>query len=76
MIAIEEYNAEQDDDFIKEILKPYLTQLFQDLNLRATEGETDPEYLDKVTFVEYTSLPGIINDRFHMLFSEQGNKKY
>ena len=25
--------------------------------------------MDKVTFIEYTKLPGIINDRFHNMFS-------
>lgn len=27
------------------------------------------EHLDKVTFTEYTKLPGIINDRLHYMFS-------
>ena len=26
--------------------------------------------IDKVTFIEYTKLPGIINDRLHVMFSE------
>ena len=28
------------------------------------------QHIDKVTFVEYTKLPGIINDRLHTMFSE------
>ena len=31
--------------------------------------------IDKVTFVEYTKLPGIINDRLHTMFSEAYNKQ-
>ena len=27
-----------------------------------------------MTFIEYTKLPGIINDRFHVMFSENHNK--
>lgn len=27
------------------------------------------DHLDKVTFTEYTKLPGIINDRLHYMFS-------
>jgi hypothetical protein len=29
-----------------------------------------PDHIDKVTFIEYTKLPGIINDRVHVMFSE------
>ena len=32
------------------------------------------DHIDKVTFIEYTKLPGIINDRFHVMFSENHNK--
>jgi hypothetical protein len=31
---------------------------------------SDYGVLDKVTFLEYTSLPGIINDRLFSIFSE------
>ena len=27
------------------------------------------DVIDKVTFIEYTKLPGIINDRLHIMFS-------
>ena len=30
---------------------------------------SNPNNLDKVTFIEYTKLPGIINDRLHHMFS-------
>ena len=30
--------------------------------------------IDKVTFIEYTKLPGIINDRLHILFSAEGTR--
>ena len=30
--------------------------------------------MDKVNFIEYTKLPGIINDRLHFLFSTMGIK--
>ena len=29
------------------------------------------DVIDKVTFIEYTKLPGIINDRFHIMFSSE-----
>ena len=49
--------------------------MFNDLNMRSGNGEAAFEVLDKVTFVEYTQLPGIINDRIHTQFSEQANQK-
>jgi len=33
------------------------------------------ENIDKVTFIEYTKLPGIINDRLHVMFSENHTKR-
>ena len=33
------------------------------------------EAIDKVTFIEYTKLPGIINDRLHYMFSTQKDSK-
>lgn len=39
-----------------------------DLAQRDKNGEM---FIDKVTFIEYTKLPGIINDRFHYIFDEK-----
>lgn len=47
-------------------LKPYLNDLYRDLLMRSNQSQ----HVDKVTFVEYTKLPGIINDRLHTMFSE------
>lgn len=33
-----------------------------------------PDNIDKVTFIEYTKLPGIINDRLHVMFSQNHYK--
>ena len=63
---IEDYDASIDSDFIKDKLTPYLTDLYKDLLMRSNQ----PDYIDKVTFIEYTKLPGIINDRFHVMFSQ------
>ena len=35
---------------------------------------TKEEVIDKVTFIEYTKLPGIINDRLHIMFSQEFKK--
>jgi hypothetical protein len=34
---------------------------------------SNPAAIDKVTFIEYTKLPGIINDRLHQMFSNFRN---
>ena len=55
-LTIEDYNGEFDDKFVYETVFPYLSNLFEDLKIRssAKETEKEPEYLDKVSFVEYT----------------------
>ena len=52
-------------------LKPYLNDLYRDLLMRSNQSQ----HVDKVTFVEYTQLPGIINDRIHAMFSDAYYKK-
>ena len=64
-MAIEEYDAAIDEDFVKQRLRPYLSDLYKDLLMRSNQSDS----VDKVSFIEYTQLPGIINDRFHCLFS-------
>lgn len=69
-IHLEDYDANLDGEFVKEELVPYLRDLYKDLLMRSNQ----PEHVDKVTFIEYTKLPGIINDRLHVMFSENYNK--
>lgn len=64
---IEDYDAKVDIRFIDQHLKPYFRDLYKDMLIRSNQKE----HLDKVTFIEYTKLPGIINDRLHFLFSAQ-----
>ncbi len=66
MIMVEDFDATIDNDFIKEKLTPYLSDLYKDLLMRSNQ----PDNIDKVTFIEYTKLPGIINDRCHVMFSQ------
>jgi len=56
--------------FVEKLLKPYLSDLYKDLLMRSNKEDV----IDKVTFIEYTKLPGIINDRLHIMFSTESKK--
>ena len=62
---MEDYDESIDAAFINDQLNPYLLDLYKDLLMRSNQ----PDHIDKVTFIEYTKLPGIINDRLHVMFS-------
>lgn len=64
---MEDFDPEVDPDFIKTELRPYLSGIFADLALRSTQSSSHAKSIDKVTFVEYVNLPGIVSDRFHAL---------
>ena len=61
-----------DSKFINSELKPYFSGIFSDLALRSTPAanKSAGKSIDKVTFVEYVLLPGIISDRFYTLATE------
>ena len=65
VLHIEDYFAESDNKFVQDVFVPYLKDLYKDLLIRCNQVE----HVDKVTFIEYTMLPGIINDRLHTMFS-------
>lgn len=65
-IMVEDFDPSLDNEFIAKQLNPYLTDLYKDLLMRSNQQE----HIDKVTFIEYTKLPGIINDRLHVMFSQ------
>ena len=71
LLYMEDFDPEVDPDFIKRELKPYFSGVFADLALRSTQSQSNPHRsIDKVTFVEYVDLPGIVSDRFHALCSK------
>ena len=65
LIHVEDFDESVDTIFVQKHLNPYLHDLFKDLLMRSTKDDV----IDKVTFIEYTKLPGIINDRLHIMFS-------
>lgn len=60
-----------DTKFVETTLKPYLTNLYNDLALRSTHlKHSIHPTIDKNTFVDYVNLPGVVSDRFFALASE------
>ena len=70
---MEDFDPEVDPGFIKKELRPYLQGVFMDLALRSvqsTDHRDKAKSIDKITFIEYVNLPGIVCDRFHSLASK------
>jgi hypothetical protein len=69
---IEDYDDTLDKQFIEKWATQYFRDLYNDLLMRSNQQD----HLDKVNFIEYTKLPGIINDRLHFMFmGVKGNGK-
>lgn len=68
LLYMEDFDPEIDPEFISKELRPYFSSVFADLALRSTQSQSNSQKsIDKVTFVEYVNLPGIVSDRFHSL---------
>jgi len=67
LILVEDFDHDTDTKFVKDSLVPYFRDLFRDLALRNMTPQSDRR-LDKVTFIQYCQLPGMINDRLFNLF--------
>ena len=68
-IQVEDYDASTDQKFVTNSLVPYFKDLYKDLHLRCQKPSEGEKHIDKVTFVEYCQLPGIIGDRFFQIFN-------
>lgn len=75
LLYMEDFDPLVDPGFIKQILRPYFKEVFADICLRSTRDPAaksgDSRSIDKVTFVEYVNLPGIVSDRFHALAADK-----
>ena len=74
LLYMEDFDPLVDPGFIQQVLRPYFSHVFTDLCLRSARDPQcksgDKLTIDKVTFVEYVNLPGIVSDRFHALASD------
>lgn len=67
LIYMEDLAPEMDRQLSKTVLTPYFKGVFADLALRSTplpKGLDQTRSIDKVTFIEYINLPGILSDQF------------
>lgn len=73
LVYLEDLSDSLEKKFVKFYLRPYFMSVFADLALRSTapsNAAAKPQKsIDKVTFVEYINLPGIVSDRFYKLAS-------
>jgi len=73
LIFLEDLSDELEKKFVKFHLKPYFLSVFADLSLRSSappnNANKNLKSIEKVTFVEYCNLPGIVSDRFYKLAS-------
>lgn len=70
LMFLEEFTPEMEKKFHKQIMHPYYKSVFADLALRSSPPPKEAKVqksVDKVTFVEYVKLPGILADRFFSL---------
>ena len=73
LVYLEELSEDLEKKFVKFHLRPYFLSVFADLSLRSSTYPNPTgkiqKSIDKVTFVEYINLPGIVSDRFYKLAS-------
>jgi hypothetical protein len=68
-IQVQDFDETLDTQMIKEYLMPYLKDLYKDLSLRSIAPNAIKEQkVDKVTFIQYCNLPGIMSDRVLKIF--------
>jgi hypothetical protein len=57
-------------DFRKKVVIPYFKDIFKSLSESSTDKE---KHVDRVTFLQYTNLPGILGDRIYAIMDEDGD---
>ena len=70
-LIIEDFNEATDAGLTRDCLVPYLRDLYSDLIIRCIQPRAvKAQMLDKITFLQFTCLPGIVAERlFTMLMN-------
>jgi len=53
VVHLEEFNQEKDEEFVEEVIKPYLAEIYEDLKLRE---KPDANFISKLIFNEVISF--------------------
>ncbi len=73
-IHVEDYDEALDGRFIRDFLTPYLRDVYRDLSLRSLSPQAiKDKKVDKVTFIQYCALPGIISERLLKIVDPQND---
>ena len=71
-ILIEDFDEKTEGSFLRDVVKPYFGNIFDDISMRSLSPKKGAKksdvFIDNVAFFEYTKLPGIICDRFFSTF--------
>lgn len=72
LLSVEDFN---DTRFLTDFLHPYFTDLYKDLSLRSMiPNAIKDKKVDRIAFLEYCNLPGIINQRLIKLLDPQNTE--
>ena len=61
---------EEAADFRKKVVIPYFKDIFKSLSESCADGA---KHVDKVTFLQYTNLPGVLGDRIFSIMDEDAD---
>ena len=53
----------QNEEFKKNLVIPYFKDIFKDLISQGEDDDKSAKCINKLTFVNYSNLPGIIGER-------------
>lgn len=57
-------------EFRKKVVIPYFKDIFKSLSESCADQE---KHVDKVTFLQYTNLPGVLGDRIFAIMDQDGD---
>lgn len=57
-------------EFRKKVVIPYFKDIFKSLSESSKDKE---KHVDKVTFLQYTNLPGVLGDRIYTIMDEDAD---
>lgn len=69
-IFVEDFDEQADPTFIVKVLKPYFTDIYNDLFMRVPKGT---QGVNKTVLVSYLGLPEVVGSHFYDLIDSKKN---